>query len=348
MFKRLIFCLSLLLIAGKAQASEHLLYFEGQEIFGYSSALGETIAYSAAPDAAMQKPSVGIDYLGRFSGDAGDLATLALQLRLAATPLEQGQGYKYETTALTFESNGYKAQPQVYNAYLKVKTPWNYVWLGHNRPAFGLASILDSHGLLLSTLGMRFGYDRDWGVGAYKDLSWGDVSASVTSGSGMALDTGQSGVPFSSHHLAAARVSYGVLSRDNFTAGFSVADGKTLNTIGYTLLDLEPRPVHLAGMDLTILRDNFEHRFDFYHGVWLGNDLDAFFYRFSLNLDEEGRYKLEAQPVYWKLREDRNYQDALCFSVRATSDLTVRTEYIYDHQLNDNRFLLQLYFYGLI
>ena len=72
-----------------------------------------------------------------------------------------------------------KLEPQVYNAYLKVKTPGPYVWVGHNRPAFGLSSYFDSHGLLLRTLAIQgFGYDRDWGVGMYKDFSWGDIAAS--------------------------------------------------------------------------------------------------------------------------------------------------------------------------
>ncbi len=33
--------------------------------------------------------------------------------------------------------------------------------------------------------------------------------------------------------MAAARVSYGVLSRDNITSGFSLGYGNTLDTMGY-------------------------------------------------------------------------------------------------------------------
>ena len=76
-------------------------------------------------------------------------------------------------------ANSVKWEPQVYNAYFKVKTPGPYVWVGHNRPAFGLGSYFDSHGLLLRTLAIQgFGYDRDWGGGLYKDFSWGDIAAS--------------------------------------------------------------------------------------------------------------------------------------------------------------------------
>ncbi len=97
-----------------------------------------------------------------------------------------------------------------------MKTPGPYVWVGHNRPAFGLGSYFDSHGLLLRTLAIQgFGYDRDWGVGLYKDFSWGDISASGTTGSGMPVYT-------KGNYMTAARVSYGVLSQDNFNVGFSL------------------------------------------------------------------------------------------------------------------------------
>jgi hypothetical protein len=316
--------LCILFLSDTARAADHLLYFEAQEVFGYSSALDKTIPYSMNPEAEMQKPSVGFDYLKRFSGESGDVASFALQYRLAVTQIEGG---------------GYKSEPQIYNAYLKVKTPVSYVWVGHNRPAFGLGSYFDSHGLLLRTLAIQgFGYDRDWGVGAYKDFSWGDVAATVTTGSGMpARVTGE-------NSMTAARISYGVLSRDNWNLGFSVGTGRTLDTMGYTVRDSEPRRMELAGADLAVLRDNLEHRFDALAGKWLDQDTYAFFYRFGVNLSEENRVKIE-QPTYWKFGEERNYQLALCLSVLVTSDLTLRTAYVYDDITNDNRFLLQLYYY---
>ena len=147
-----------------------------------------------------------------------------------------------------------------------MKTPGPYVWVGHNRPAFGLSSYFDSHGLLLRTLAIQgFGYDRDWGIGLYKDFSWGDISASATTGSGMP-------VYLKGNYMTAARVSYGVLSQDNINVGFSLGYGSTLDTMGYKLRDPEPRQMMLAGVDLTILRNNLEHRFDLLAGKWLGND----------------------------------------------------------------------------
>jgi hypothetical protein len=323
--KVLAWCSCLLFLAGSAHAADHLLYFEAQGVLGYSSAQQETIPYSMNPEAEMQKPSVGFDYLKRFSGESGDVATFALQYRLAL--VEVGE-------------DGYKSEAQVYNAYLKVKTPLAYVWVGHNRPALGLGSYFDSHGLLLRTLPIQgFGYDRDWGIGLYRDLSWGDVAATVTTGSGMpARVTGD-------NSMTAARISYGVLSQDNWNLGLSAGTGRTLDTMGYTMRDNEPRRMQLAGADLAILRDNLEHRFDALAGKWLGRDTFAYFYRLSVNLSEENRVKIEAQPTYWKFGEERNYQLALCLTVLATSDLTVRTAYVYDDLTNDNRFLLQLYYY---
>jgi hypothetical protein len=305
------------------QAADHLLYFEAQGIAGYSSEVKKPIYYSMNPDAEMQKPSLGFDYIQRFSGESGDLATLAVQGRLA----------------LTEDGNIYKLEPQLYNAYVKMKTPAAYMWVGHNRPAFGLSSYFDSHGLILRTLAIQgFGYDRDWGGGLYKDFSWGDISASVTTGSGMP-------VYMKGNYMTAARVSYGVQSQDNFNLGFSLGYGSTLDTMGYRLRDPEPLQMRLAGVDLTILRNNLEHRFDLYAGTWLDKDTYAMSYRFGVNLDQEGRLKIEAQPTYWKFGEENDYQLALCFSSQVTSNLTVRLGYTYDHNTDDNRVILQFYYY---
>jgi hypothetical protein len=333
MFKLLLMGLILLCLADISQADDHLLFFEAQGIAGYSSELHKGIFYSMNPDAEMQKPSVGFDYIQRFSGESGDVATFALQGRLALTvDAENG--------------NTKKLEPQIYNAYLKSKILGPYVWIGHNRPAFGLSSYFDSHGLLLRTLAIEgFGYDRDWGTGINKDFSWGHIAASVTTGSGMPVFFK------GGNYMAAARASYGVLSRDNRNLGFSLGYGRTLDTMGYELRDPEPQQMRLAGVDFTLLRNNLEHRFDLIGGKWLGENTYAFSYRFGVNLDQEGRLKIEAQPAYWKYGGDKTFEQSLCFSVAATSNLTVRLGYFYEHTRNDNgttnenKVLLQLYYY---
>ncbi len=326
---RLLLAVSLVAIflASSVHGADHLLYFEAQGIAGYSSDLHKPIYYSMNPDAEMQKPSVGFDYLQRFSGASGDWATFALQAR-AALSVNGVDG-----------ADGIKWEPQIYNAYFKFKTPGPYVWVGHNRPAFGLGSYFDSHGLLLRTLPIQgFGYDRDWGAGLYRDFAWGDVSASVTTGSGMPVYT-------RGNSMSAARISYGVLSQDNFNAGFSLGYGSTLDTMGYNLRDPKPQEMRLVGADLTILRNRFEHRFDVLAGRWLDQDSYALMYRLGFNVDPEGKLKIEGQPTYWKFGDEKNYQLNLCFSSQVTSDLTVRLMYTYDDNAADNRVVLQFYYY---
>jgi hypothetical protein len=327
MYRTLATCLAFLFVAGTARAADHLLYFEAQGIAGYSSEQKKTIYYSQNPDAEMQKPSLGFDYLQRFSGESGDWATFALQSRLALT-VDGTNG-----------ADSLKLEPQVYNAYFKVKTPGPYVWVGHNRPAFGLGSYFDSHALLLRTLAIQgFGYDRDWGGGLYKDFSWGDISASATTGSGMPVYT-------KGNNMAAARVSYGVLSRDNFNIGFSLGYGRTLATMGYKLLEPNPEEMRLVGADMTILSNRFEHRFDLLGGEWLGQNTYAGLYRFGINLDQEGQLKIEAQPMWWKFGNEKTFQGSLCFSSQVTSNLTIRLAYTYEDNPNDNRVILQFYYY---
>jgi hypothetical protein len=326
MYKALLICFAFFCLIVKAHGSDQLLYFEAQSITGYSSERNRAIFYSMNPDAEMQKPSLGFDYVKRFSGEFGDVATLALQGRLALTvDAERG--------------NDVSLQPQFYNAYLKVKTPGPYVWIGHNRPAFGLSSYFDSHGLLLRTLAIQgFGYDRDWGVGMNKDFSWGDISASATSGSGMPLY-------LRDNFMLAARGSYGVLSRDNMSGGFSVGYGQTLETMGYKTLDPEPRRMALAGADFALLRNNFEHRIDVLGGKWLGEETYAFSYRLGIHLGQESRLKIEGQPMFWTTGGNKNYQLSAGLSYAVTPDLTTRLAYTYDHDVKDNMVVLQLYYY---
>jgi hypothetical protein len=62
-------------------------------------------------------------------------------------------------------------------------------------------------------------------------------------------------------------------------------------------------------------------------------------------LDQEGRFKIEAQPLWWKSGEERNYELSFCFSFLATSNLTLRLAYFYNHNERDNRVVMQLYYY---
>jgi hypothetical protein len=146
MFKKLWFAGSFfMLLSSFALAKSYLFYLEAQGVAGYSSALKKGILYSLSQEDAMQKPSLGFDYIQRISGETRDYGALALQVRLAYN----NEGSK-------------KIELQVYNAYLRYKAGFSDLWIGHNRPAMGLSSTLDSHGLLLPTLAMTgFGFDRE-------------------------------------------------------------------------------------------------------------------------------------------------------------------------------------------
>ncbi len=149
---------------GHAQGS--LFYLEAQAVGGYSSAAREAIYYSMMPLDAMQKPGVGFDWLARLSGEGGDFGVVGVQARLA---------YNHEPDR--------EVQLQLYNAWFKYKAGFADLWIGHDRPALGLSSYFDTHGLLLPTLAMMgWGFDRDWGAGFYRDFPWGNLAGSLTDG----------------------------------------------------------------------------------------------------------------------------------------------------------------------
>ena len=314
---------ALLCAATAAGATDQLLYLEAQGVAGYDFRDREAQYVSMNPQAEMQKPAIGFDYLQRFAGEEGDWGSAGLQVRLAVVAEQE----RFKTV-----------QPQVYNAWVRVKSRLTDAWVGHYRPAFGLGSYFDSHALLLRTLPIQgFGYDRDWGAGTYRDFSWGNLQFSATTGSGMPIE-------WRGNYLLAGRVSWGVLSQENVNLGVSVGYGRTLDTMGYTLRDPDPKPLRLVGMDVTLLRDALEHRVDLLGGAWLGKGTFAVMYRLSWALDPEGRTRLEAQPAWWTAGKQTALLSA-CISRLLTPDLTGRLMVEYDTRRGDQRVVLQLYWY---
>jgi hypothetical protein len=315
-----------LLSAGPAFGKSYLLYLEAQGVGGYSTEQDEAIYYSMAPVDVMQKPSVGFDYLQRFSSETGDWGSFALQMRLAYN----------EDYRATGED---EFQAQIYNAFFKYKAGFADLWVGHNRIAFGLASYLDSHALLLQPLAMYgYGYDRDWGVGATRDFDWGNLSFAYSTGSGMPLE-------FDGNYLFSARASYGVLSRDNYNIGFSSSYGKPLDTMGYEKIMPDPEKTFLAGVDFTYFWNNIENRFEAVAGEKMDEDTYAFLWRIGVNFLDEDRLKLEAQPVAWKSGDEWFYEISGGVTYKLTSDITLRGMYTYDAEMNDNRVVFQIYWY---
>jgi hypothetical protein len=325
--RSLILAAVLLLTAAPASASSYLLYLEAQAVAGYSSAADEAIFHSMSPEEIMQKPSLGFDYLGRFSGEGGDILQAALQFRLAWNA-ERGE-----------EGDLKRFEPQIYNAFLKYKAGWSDIWVGHNRPALGLGSWFDSHGLLLRLPNMEgFGFDRDWGTGLSRDTEWGTWAASLTTGTGAP-------VRFEGNWVGAARVSYGVLARDNWNVGLSAAAGETLETMGNRVVDDEPRETYLAALDATLLRDQFEHRFEADAGRIRDEEAWVLLYRLGWVLDGEARWKLEAQPRYLSMAGEGSFLLSVAATHVLTPDITVRAMYDYDERNDDHRFIFQVYLY---
>jgi hypothetical protein len=230
-------------------------------------------------------------------------------------------------------------QVQIYNAFFKYKAGFADVWVGHNRIAFGLASYLDSHALLLQPLAMYgYGYDRDWGVGMTRDFEWGNLSLSYSTGSGMPLE-------FDGNYLISGRASYGVLSRDNYNIGVSSTYGKPIDTIGYEKIMPDPMRTFLYGADFTYFWNNIENRFEAVAGEKMEEDTYAFLWRIGVNFLEEDRLKLEFQPVYRNFEGDWNYELNGGITYKLTSDIALRGVYTYDAEMNDNRVVFQIYWY---
>ena len=318
--------LVLLVSASPAFGKSYLLYLEAQGVGGYDTDKDGPIYYSMNPLDVMQKPSVGFDFLQRFSSETGDWGSFALQMRLAYNEAYRATGED-------------EFQVQLYNAFFKYKAGFADIWVGHSRIAFGLGSYLDSHALLLQPLAMYgYGYDRDWGVGATRDFEWGNLSVSYSTGTGMPLE-------FDGNYLMSARISKGVLSRDNYNIGFSSSYGKPLETIGYEVIIPEPIKTFLVGTDFTYFWNNIENRFEAVAGEKGDENTYAFLWRIGVNLLDEDRLKLEAQPVYRKLGDNWNYEISGGVSYKLTSDITLRGMYTYDGEMNDNRVVFQIYWY---
>ncbi len=308
-----------MLIPDLSHGGDHLLYFEAQGISGYSQREDEVIFYSRSQEDVMQKPSLGFDYLQRLSHQSGDFGAVAIQARVA-----------YDDDNFEF---------QLYNAYLKLKHKSTDIWLGHNRPALGLSSYFDSHGLVLSTLAMNhFGFDRDWGIGVFRNFLWGDAGISLTTGSGMPLH-------FKGNYLFSIRVSRGILNQENYNSGFSLSYGKLLDTMGYHLMEDETEPFAITGVDFTYLWNQFENRFEIMAGKNRAQNSFAFFYRFGINLLNEGRLKFEAQPVYLKMGAEHTCEISMGSAFIVSGDVTVRTMYHFDYPGDDHKIIFQLYYY---
>jgi hypothetical protein len=311
-----------LFVCALAHADSGLLYLEAQGVGGYSSQKERLVPYSMDSREVMQKPSLGADWIQKFSGPVGDWGSLALQGRLAWD-----------------DAGGPSIEPQLFNAYFRLRTPYGYAWAGHSRVAAGLESYFDTHGALLQPLPMYgFGFDRDWGGGLSRDFSWGDAALSVTTGSGMPIY-------LKGGYLVSARVSKGVLNRDNYNFGAYYSGGRTPDVIGYHILNGEAKAYDFGGADAAVLWDRFELRLDGRAGKKDDAAAYAVLARIGVNILEENRLKVEFQPVFTRADGRNDHSLGTGVSYTATPELTWRSLYEYDQNERDHRVIVQAYYY---
>jgi hypothetical protein len=304
-----LFAICFLFVFGVVYADDSLLYLEVQGIAGYSSMNNKIIYNSAHKDADMQKNSIGFDYIKKISGKNSDLGNAALQTRLV------------------YDENEEKLKLQFYNAYVKGKTSFADIWVGHSRIAFGLASYFDTHADLFQPLSMYgFGFDRDWGLGISRDTENGDIRVAVTTGTGMEIKV-------DNNWLFSTRFSLGVLENDNYNMGFSFMGGKTSEELA------------IAGLDYTYYYNNIEYRAEFDFGEKAKKSAYALLYRLTFNLGEENRLKLDAQYVYTKQYDMKDYSLGTGLTYRINSDLAFRTMYEWQHEMDAHRVVAQIYYY---
>ncbi len=315
-------------IALKAQ--NQLMYIEAQGVIGYRSDTDEVVYYSHHSDHVMQKPSIGFDWLKRFANDRRDIAVASVQFRLA----------------LNIEDK-VSIEPQLYNAWLKYKSGLGDISAGHLKPASGLSYNLDNHALLLPDMTMfTLAYDRDWGVLYSKDIAWGNVSASLTSASGMLFYRKDN------NYLAAGHISYGLLNDDNFSLGATLQQGKVLEAMGYHIG--HNKIVHdevLGGLDATIRYNNIESMIDIYAGQFYKKDTWSILWRNGLNLLPEDVLKLEAQGIWREFVGTKHSNYSVGITWKFHPDLAFRTFYDY-HTMNnfqtkdnDYKIVAQIYYY---
>lgn len=311
-------------LAGGLRAQSTLFYLELQAVAAYATASDRVEWFSLMPEDVMQKPSLGFDLVQRVSSKTRDIGVFGLQARLA------------------YDQEGRKLQPQLFNAFFRLKTRLANFWVGHSRPAMGLASVLDNHALLLPDATMfGFGYDRDWGVGFDRDFPSGGIAASLTAGSGMPLY-------FKGNYLAAARLFKGVLARDNYSLGFSIAHGRLLETMGYRLVEPEPVDWTLVGLDVSTVYRNFENRVEVLVGRQAETTAFLLFWRPGLTFLEEGRLKVELQPALLRKMGAWDYSLGAGLTYLLNADLAGRVLVLHDSLGPGVRFAVQLYYYKRI
>ncbi|MCX8159908.1 MAG: hypothetical protein N3G18_03125 [Candidatus Saccharicenans sp.] len=305
-----------------ARSRSALFFFELQAVAAFNFKLDSLEYFSYLPHHPMQKNGLGLETLVRFYRHKADLGFLSLQGRVVYDG-ESDRPFRL----------------QLYNAFLRIKTPAAEIWTGHSKPALGLNYGLDNHALLLPDATMLgHNLDRDWGIGLHRDFRRGDAALSLTTGSGLSLK-------FRRNYLLSGRLSYGVLSRDNYNLGLSLFTGRVLEEMEAETSTDNPVPWSGVSLDASYLWLNWESRLEINLGRRAGQPWHLVLLRQGLNLLEEGRLKLEAQLGFWQHGSGWNYLVGPGITYRLNSDLALRAMFLHDSQANSSRLALQIYYY---
>ncbi len=324
---RLSLLISLLFASPKLLANSNILFLEAQAVGSWSFEDEEWRHYSHHPHDAMQKPSIGMDYIGRFGSSTRDWGYVALQFRLAWDDSEKAN-----------------IQPQLYNAFANLKANDFDFWIGHNKPALGLSSSLDNHALLMMDNSMSgLNFDRDWGFGLLVDRSITTTRLSLTTGSGMPLYA-------KGNYLLSGRLSHADISRDNYSIGVSGAWGEVLKSMGYEIMhDKRSHELAVGGFDTSLRYLDWELKTDLIYGSYDKSKAYAALGRIGRFLLPEERALWEFQAQFSELKSNRQQVYSTGLMYRINKDFTIRAVYSHTEPSSVQGLALQIYYYkGLL
>jgi hypothetical protein len=224
-----------------AWSAQSQFYYELNLLGGYD---GEKAVYTLPG----QRPGIGFEFYRVFSGEYGDIARLNVQTRLTADPKSR---YESPYIVTPFYGNDHTLLPaiwlELHNAYVhfKLNRGRSDIWLGHRDIPFGLEPQLDTHASLLQSFALEsIGFKKDWGGGAIGRFEYWDYSTAFGIGSGMP-------VAFKDNWLLAGRIGILDPDRSDIAFGFSGLYGRTLPTMGLTILPGDLIERFLGGLDVS-------------------------------------------------------------------------------------------------
>jgi len=325
--------LACILLAGSAQAGSSLFYKEINLIGGYSDNQ-EWVGKSAG-----LRNSVGFEDYRKFSNDYGDFLTTDLQVRATYDSLEDSD----DAWAL-----------EVHNAWLEYKLAYGYNLIaGHFDPAFGLETVLDTHGTILQTLAKKnIGFKKDWGIGMRGSLDKFDYNIGLQLGSGMSirrrdgnfLITARLGTPQTEDLQVGASILYGDLLMPDGTATLPRTD----------LLFDKAVSKKRIGVDGQYRWNSLLFKGEVAYGKDDDDEVLGYLAELDYTIPTLQNLQLEIQLSSWMNdMGNRDLDDstiAAGASYKVNKDVTLRAAYFHDLNLKngneDDRVLLQFYYFG--